>query len=843
MHTNRNNGAIKKVEKGMMRANRIRNTFAILAVVLTTFMITTVFSLGINYMQNMELSSVRMAGSSADVTLGTPTNEQEQQIRSLDYVKTVGVRYMVGSVTNSRAPSIAIQYYDETEWEQHFKEAISNINGSYPTKENEIMLSEDALMQLGITNPTLQMEIPLSYFDKDGEQQKTFSLSGWFHSYTGMGMAFVSERYCTNEGYTMQENGTLSLTLKKMPRDYYQIQKDIPLNDHQHFSGSISISSSNGSMIAMVILLVLFIVGSGYLLIYNVLYISISKDTRFYGLMKTIGTTQKQIKSLVKKQALQFACIGIPIGILLATAISFGIVPLFLQQGFEQGKSSMDAVVFFHPAIFILSILFSAMTVWMACNAPAKAAAKISPVEALRFQNFAPKKMKIRHSTNGGKLYIMAFHNIFRDKKRAVLVFLSLFMGTVTILGVNGILGSINAENYVDQYMKYDFRYTDSQFTQFENLEKEVPQFDEHFVEQISQIAGVANVSTSKITWAEIDLNISEFESFLKMQHEELYQDGKTYEQMILELLDYAKAGEYGCYVVTIDDKLVEQYNDTHNIPIDIDEFRNGNTVIVGMDTDTFTPNAMLVGKTLNLTSDNADGKSADFQVAGAFHYEDIHDNFQIGHRKWIGAVPDVIFVSDAGMERLTNTAIIYDIGVDVESTNQLQTVNRELTVLNNTLPSSKWNYQSSVSILEQFHQMYFSIGLLGNGAAILLIVIGLINFVNVMLTGVMARKNEFAIMESIGTTKKQIRKILTLEGGFYALISTILIMTFGNAFLLLVANAVPSIADYAKFEYPLLLVIGLIIAIFVICLCVPSFVYSFISRETIIERLHNFEN
>ena len=841
MHTNRNKGAIKKVEKGMMRANHIRNTFAILAVVLTTFMITTVFSLGINYMQNMELSSVRMAGSSADVTLGTPTNEQEQQIRSLDYVKTVGVRYMVGSVTNSRAPSIAIQYYDETEWEQHFKEAISNIHGSYPIKENEIMLSEDALVQLGIADPTLQMKIPLSYFDKDGEQQKTFSLSGWFHSYTGMGMAFVSERYCTNMGYTMQENGTLSLTLKKMPRDYYQIQNDILLNDHQHFSGSISMSSSSGSMIVMVILLVLFLVGSGYLLIYNVLYISISKDTRFYGLMKTIGTTQKQIKSLVKKQALQFACIGIPIGILLATAVSFGIVPLFLQQGFKQGKSSMDAVVFFHPAIFILSIIFSAMTVWMACNAPAKAAAKISPLEALRFQNFAPKKMKIRHSTNGGKLYIMAFHNIFRDKKRAVLVFLSLFMGTVTILGVNGVLGSINAENYVDQYMKYDFRYTDSQFTQFENLEKEVPQFDEHFVEQISQIAGVANVFTSKITWAEIGFNASEFESFLKMQHEELYQDGKTYKQMILELLDYAKAGEYGCYVVTIDDKFVEQYNDTHNMPIDIDEFRNGNTVIVGMDTDTFRPNAMLVGKTLNLTSDNADGKSADFQVAGAFRYEDI--SFQIGHRKWIGAVPDVIFVSDAGMERLTNTAIIYDIGVDVESTNQLQTVNRELTAINNTLPSSKWNYQSSVSILEQFHQMYFSIGLLGNGAAILLIVIGLINFVNVMLTGVMARKNEFAIMESIGTTKKQIRKILTLEGDFYALISIILIMTFGNAFLLLVANAVPSIADYAKFEYPLSLVIGLIIAIFVICLCVPSFVYSFISRETIIERLHNFEN
>ena len=847
MHANRNNEALKKVEKGMLRANHIRNTFAILAVVLTTFMITAVFSLGLNYMQNMELTGVRTAGSSADVTLDAPTSRQEQQIRSLDYVKTIGTRYIIGSAvrTNSegRESSIVIQYYDETEWEQHFKEAISNINGAYPVRENEIMLSEDALAQLGITDPTLQMEIPLAYSDKNGQQQRTFLLSGWFHSYTGTGMAFVSESYCTNAGYTLSENGTLSLTLEEMPGDFYQIQKDITLNDDQYFEGSVSMSSSNGSMMAMILLLVLFIVGSGYLLIYNVLYISISKDTRFYGLIKTIGTTQRQIRSLVKMQAFRFACIGIPVGVLLAWAVSFVLVPLFLQQGYDQGRSSMDAVAFFHPAIFILSIIFSALTVWIACNTPAKATASVSPVEALRFQNFAPKKTKIRNSTNGGKLYVMAFHNVFRDKKRAILVFLSLFMGTVTILGVNGILGSIQGENYVDAYAKYDFRYTDLQFSQFENLEKEIPQFDEHFIQQLSQVDGVAHISISKITWAQIDFNALEFESFLKMQHEELYHDGKTYEQMISELQDDANAGDYGCYVVTIDDGLVEQYNNTHSTPIDIDDFRNGDTVIVGMDTDTFAPNAALIGKTLHLTSDNAHGQSADFQVAGAFNYKDLNDSFNIGHRKWIGAVPDVIYVSDAGMKRLTDTPILYDIGVDIESPDQLQKVNQELIAINNTLPSGEWNFQSSAAMLEAFDQMYFSIGLLGNGAAILLIVIGLLNFVNVMLTGVIARKNEFAIMESIGTTKKQIRKILTFEGGFYALISTLLIMTLGNAFLLLVADAVPAIADYAKFEYPVTLVIGLIIAIFTICLCIPSLVYGFISKETVTERLHDFES
>lgn len=847
MHANRNRAAVKKAAKGMMKANPIRNTFAILAVILTTFMITTVFSLGINYIENMQLSNVRTAGSSADVTLNTPTEEQERQIRNLDYIKVIGRQYMVGSAVQrnaeSRESAIAIQYYDDTEWEQHFIEAISNLNGSYPAQENEIMLSEEALSQLGIDEPMLNMEIPLSYYDKKGEQQKTFLLSGWFHSYTAQGMAFVSESYCQQAGYTMQEDGRLSLSLEKVPRDFYRLENDVPLNDDQFFNGSFSISSSSGTVIAMVVLLVLFIVGSGYLLIYNVLYISISKDTRFYGLIKTIGTTQRQIKSLVKMQAFRFACIGIPIGLLSAAAVSLGIVPLSLQLGFAQGKSSMDAVVFFHPLIFILSILFSAVTVWLACSAPAKAAAKISPVEALRFQNFVPKKTKSRNSTNGGKLHIMAFHNIFRDKKRASLVFLSLFLGTVTILGVNGILGSLKGENYIDKYMQYDFRYTDTQFTQFENLQEEVPQFDQHFLAQLSQVEGIADISVSKITWAELGFHPSELASYLKMQHQELYQDGKTYQQMIAELQEYAASGDYGCYVVTLDDKYVEQYNETHDAQIAIDAFHNGDTVILGMDSDAFAPNAALIGKTLQLTSDHGSGQSAAFLAAGAFQYDDCDKALNIGHRKWVGAVPDVIFVSDKGMERLTQQAILYDIGIDIQDASQLQTVDRELAAINRTLPAGSWDYQSSVSVLEQFEQAYYSIGLLGNSAAILLIAIGLINFVNVMLTSVISRKNEFAIMESIGTTKKQLRKILTWEGLFYALISTILIMTLGNAFLLLVAEAVPNMADYAKFEYPVTLVIGLIAVIFAICLSIPSFVYGFISKDTVIERLHDFEN
>lgn len=800
----------------------------------------------------MELTSVRTSGTNANVSLAMPTNAQEKEIRDLDYVKMVGTQYMIGSVAGKneadRDLAIAMQYYDNTEWEKHYKEAISNINGNYPKKENEIMLSEDALSQLGIKKPKLDMEIPLSYVSKDGEQKDTFTLSGWFRSYTGTGMAFLSESYCQEHGYTLQNSGVLSISLDNPKNNFYDIQDDITLNENQTFQGSVSTSSSNGSVYAMIILLVFFIIDSGYLLIYNVLYISISRDTRFYGLIKTLGTTEKQIKTLVKRQAVTFACIGIPIGVILAGALSFGIVPIILENAFDSGKSIIDAEVFFHPSIFILSIIFSALTVWISCNAPAKAASKISPIEALRYQNFASTKTKIRSSTNGGKLHVMAYHNVFRDKKRAFLVFMSLFMGITMILGVNGIIGSMKVENFIDKYMDYNFEYTDIQFEQPEQPNKEVSQFDEQFVEQIKQIDGVKKVDIQKTVWAGIDFDEVALEGFMKIRYEDsrYKTEGQSYQEMVADLKEYANAGDYGCYITTLDDKALEEYNAKHpNTSIDIEAFNRGETAIAGMDTEYNAPNTALVGKTLCLTADSSDDKATDFLIDDSFYFEDYENNLSegIGRRKDIHIVPEIIYVSEAGMERLTKTPIISAIGVDIKDMNQVEQIDSELQALNGTLTKQEWSYKSPIGMMEEYNQVTYSMNLMGNGAAVLLIVIGLINFINVMLTGVVARKNEFAVMESIGTSKKQIQKILTLEGGIYALVTTVLIMTLGNVFLLLVADAVPHMADYAKFEYPFALVICLIFAIFIICLSVPAIVYRAVSKETVIERLHDLGN
>lgn len=66
----------------------------------------------------------------------------------------------------------------------------------------------------------------------------------------------------------------------------------------------------------------------------------------------------------------------------------------------------------------------------------------------------------------------MAFYNVFRDKKRAALVLASLFMGTVTLLGVNSFIGSMKAENFVNRYFPHDFTYQSTPPLANQNLTK-----------------------------------------------------------------------------------------------------------------------------------------------------------------------------------------------------------------------------------------------------------------------------------------------------------------------------------------------------------------------------------
>mgnify|MGYP000155141706 CR=1 FL=1 len=122
---------------------------------------------------------------------------------------------------------------------------------------------------------------------------------------------------------------------------------------------------------------------SGYLIIYNIFYINVFHDIRRYGLLKTIGTTGRQLRKIVRRQAYMLCLYGIPLGLLLGGVTGKWILPIVMQN--LVFSSTADTKVTLKLWIFAASAVFSLLTVYISCIKPCRIASSVSPVEAVRY--------------------------------------------------------------------------------------------------------------------------------------------------------------------------------------------------------------------------------------------------------------------------------------------------------------------------------------------------------------------------------------------------------------------------------------------------------------------------
>ena len=126
-----------------------------------------------------------------------------------------------------------------------------------------------------------------------------------------------------------------------------------------------------------VLILVAF---TGYLVIYNIFQISVAGDIRYYGLLKTIGVTPKQLRRLIRQQALLLSALGIPVGLLLGYGVGAAAVPITMSTSTMGGRYTTVSV---SPWIFLFSTVFALLTVLLSCARPGRIAGRVSPVEAV----------------------------------------------------------------------------------------------------------------------------------------------------------------------------------------------------------------------------------------------------------------------------------------------------------------------------------------------------------------------------------------------------------------------------------------------------------------------------
>jgi hypothetical protein len=123
---------------------------------------------------------------------------------------------------------------------------------------------------------------------------------------------------------------------------------------------------------------------------------------------------------------------------------------------------------------------------------------------------------------------------------------------------------------------------------------------------------------------------------------------------------------------------------------------------------------------------------------------------------------------------------------------------------------------------------------------AAILLLMGVMNYFNVIATGIASRKREFAISEAIGMTKRQLMKILMLEGSYYCIFVTAVTLTIGTVSLRCLGNYVKGIRNYFVFHYPITEALIAIVIMLAFCIILPIGMYKNTSKESVIESLRN---
>lgn len=822
-----NNSYIKLLAKRSYNSNKQRNLFVILALVLTTFMITSVFSLGFSYFETLNKQQIRYMGTTADTAITNITKTQEEKLNSSGLISVIGINQRLGNIEMSENEDIklGLTYIDQEEWEKHREPTVSNVVGSYPKEENEVMFPIWALHELGIDNPKVDMKIPLSYRISKSNQviKKDFILSGYFNDYTTSrvgkrGSVYLSKVFADKTGLPFEDITSAMITFNGDESAEHSLEKlksEIDFTEEQSFQNVPSKQGDNFSIVISCAVIIFIIMISGYLLIYNILYISVSKDTRFYGQLKTIGFTKKQIKRIVRWQIIRLSMTGIPIGLLLGTVVSFFAVP-FAMRMMSSGNVELGIKISFSPIIFFGSGIFALLTAIIGSMKPAKVAGKVSPITASRYIDNTTKTSKSRRS-HRIKLSRMAFRNIFRNPKSAVLTFGSLFLGLILFLISTGLLSSLSPENFVNEWGESDYALN---YSIHEEGEPITPQM----LEEIKEMDGVKNI---RVTYASSNIKIPVVYS------EEVF--GKYIRSLdgvsgldfsdpknLKKYTDNFFSGVYG-----IDESYVKELNDTLKNPIDLKAFKNGEIVLLSnMSDDNGNP---IISPGESITIVGADDNYT-LTVANGF----LDADFQSGRGIERGTAPN-LYISQQALRKFFPSTKIFRVAFDIDEGIDYNQVDEKLQ---NIITSSEVNIRSRYDKYKEIEQYLFTSRVLATGISIVFLIIGVMNFINTMVVSVNTRKQEFATLESIGMTKKQIKTVLLYEGWYYWIISFLLLVTIGTGIYIPIYNGFKQVAYYAVFSYPIyhLLIVGIITLL--LCLTVPIIIFNGDIKKTTIERL-----
>ena len=847
--------AVARLVTRNFKKNRLRNTVLILAIMLVTVLMTVMFGAGISMMDNMNLANLRVKGTEANRFVMNPGDAMES-LQDVSEVSRISWQQYVAEIhTKEELPgknNLVMTAYGETEWKENIKPTISGQMGAYPEEENEVMVSRWSLESLGITEPEIGMEIPLSFTTLDGTAvEQNFVLSGYYEDYIyragttpNSGNTMAANLYFSNQGSSRRAMGNVVVS-EAFAKAYGteegkmgtcliddKLDSDEALALLGEYTGKNDLIVSGltkniGQSISAAVLpfaCVLLIVIAGYLLIYNVVNISVLQEMHLYGQLKTLGATTRQLKAMVRKQSRLVACIGIPLGLLIGIGFSILVIPVMMEKltagnGFGEAFTTEVSI---SPVIYLLAAAFAFLTVSISNRKPAKMAAGVSPVEALKYVEHTGN-VKAHKGSSGGKLYRMAWRNVFRNRKRTIVTFASLFFGLVLYLIISTCLYGVDYEKKYQREIPDSFIVRNLTY-QTEDVSTIEDYFMPETVERISELDGVERVAADYVEpvrflsgTEELDAYVKEQASYEEMSKEEVKEDFRG-EAVGLSLEQIQKFH----YQSTLSEEEIQE------------KLESGEGIFL---TDLGMEEYQQISGTEVRVSARDGSAETTYTILGTLYNgtKDDYENSFIGYGYVNGDNATFFYTTEQGIRRLKEAPRIQTLRVNVADGEEEQVWEELQNLFLSADGISMDSQMETKRITDQgFTSIYMS-GMIFSG---FLIGMGLLNFVNVIFTNIYARQKELATLESIGMTRKQSKKVLILEGMYYSIITMALLLTAGLLLSVLAFGLVQKLFYFAMFGIPALQLFFVFAVMILICAVVPILVYRNISRESIVERL-----
>ena len=842
---------IPTLSKRMFHTSRGRNLVAVLAILLTTMMFTTLFTLSQSMSQNLIEMTFRQTGYNAEASMRGLSEEQADLIANHPDVEELGRSIVLGLAENRELSgrSVEIRWANDP-YAQHSYALPTS--GHLPQAADEIALDTLTLDRLGIPHELgapVTLEWRKDSSDPDAETIRAdFTLCGFWEgnqsSYSSM--AWVSRVYAdkmTGGVLSADPNQIFGLYMvqvnlysdQNIEETMERVLADTGLSELE-YSVNLAYSPEMGAVAAQENLPMYLGMGlvfiAGYLIIYNIFQISVTADVQFYGKLKTLGTTTRQLKKLIYNQANRLCIVGIPAGLILGWLLGTVLVPVLM------GSMEGTAVVSASPMIFIGSALFAWATVLISCLRPARLAGKISPIEALRMSDAdSGSKKKVKRHRGSASLSSMAWDNLWRNKKRTVTVICSLTLGLVLLSGFYAKNAAFDIEKYLADLTIADFTLSDSSSEDYLNG------YDPHGTTLTGELVSAAESqqgleAVGHQYSAQIDWQIDEatLQNVAAFYTEERLADWESYDpagaQALRDALSsgVASATLYGLDGIPLDTITQQQY--LMEGSFDAAAFASGDYILaVGPSVEPGESYPVLptspVGSVVELN-----GRS---YTVMAIVYP-LNPVTQLAPQQGENGKFALSFILPTAAFREQwpdHTLRQLFLNTDDSHIESMQAfLDEYMASTNPGLPVT-----SRQTMAEQYQTQTRSSAVMGNAVSVVIALVGVLNFINSMVTAIVSRRREFAVMQSVGMTKKQLCRMLVNEGLYYAGL-TLLFSYLISAFAVGVVIRAMVEGGFTTFRFTLLPLVACTPVLIFFAVLIPYLCFRNLDKHSIVERL-----